>query len=102
MESSCRYNVRLMEYVVREIIDIHEIWPDTEVSILLIFASVDGAKPFAIWAERKQDNTTFFTKKYFENEQAALTAFSLLSQVLIEINDPAIAFLKNISTTDPQ
>jgi len=91
-----------MENVFREIIDVHEIWPDTEVSILLIVASVEGINPFAIWAERKQDNSTFFSKKYFETEQAAQTAFSLLSQVLVEINDPSIAFLKNISTTDPQ
>jgi len=91
-----------MENAVREIIDVHEIWPDTEVSILLIFASVEGVNPFVIWAERKQDNSTFFSKKYFETEPAAQAAFSLLSEVLIEINNPTIAYLKTISTTDPQ
>jgi hypothetical protein len=87
---------------ITDVIDVHEIWSETELAVLLILASSKQNKPFVIWAERSSDKTTFISRKYFNEEAEALKAFKLLSEVLVEINDPAIAFLKNISTTDPQ
>ena len=85
-----------------KILEVSEIWPDTEVTARLLLARSNSAHPFAIWAERTSDESTLISKKYFDDETEARKSFKLLTDVLVELNDPLIPLLKEIPTTDPQ
>lgn len=91
-----------MKAQITQILDIHEIWPDTSASILLILASTDSEQPFTIWAERKSDKSILISNKYFKDQGNAHASFKLLTDVLVEIYDPLMVALASIATTDPQ
>lgn len=85
-----------------KILEVSEIWPDSEVTARLFLASSNSIRPFAIWAERIADGSTLISKKYFDDEADARNSFKLLTDVLVELNDPMIPLLKEIPITDPQ
>lgn len=91
-----------MKNEVTKILEVHEIWPETEVAVLLLLASSKSNRPFVIWAERKSDQSILISNKYFDDEVEAKRSFKLLTDVLVELNDPLISLLKEIPANDPQ
>ena len=91
-----------MNAAITEIIEISDIWPDTEVTVRLFLARSMSNQPFIIWAETKSERLLLMSYKGFACETQARAAFNLLIQLLVEINDPIISLLKEIPTTDPQ
>lgn len=91
-----------MKNEVTKILEVHEIWSETEVAVMLLLASSKSNHPFVIWAERKSDQSILISSKYFGDEAEARRSFKLLTDVLVELNDPLTSLLKEVSTTDPQ
>jgi len=91
-----------MKNDISEILEVNEIWPQTEHTIRLILGCSTSKSPFAIWAERLTDESILISKKYFGDEVEARKTFKLLTDVLVELNDPMTSLLKEIPTTDPQ
>lgn len=87
---------------ITKLLEVSEIWPDSEVTARLFLASSNSGHPFAIWGERTADGSTLISKKYFDDEADARKSFKLLTDVLVELNDPMTSLLKEIPTTDPQ
>lgn len=85
-----------------EIVKVHEIWPDTPVTITLFLAHSTLHHTFTIWAQRLDDASTVFSNKYFDAEVDARKAFELLTDVLVEINDPEILLLQASFMIDPK
>jgi hypothetical protein len=91
-----------MEQDITEILEVNEIWPETELTIRLILGRSTSQSPFTIWAERLSDESILISKKYFGDDVEARRSFKLLTDVLVELNDPMTSLLKETSTTDPQ
>ena len=87
---------------VTKIIDVNEIWPETETAILLMLAASNSTQPFVIWAESKSDKSKFISEKRFATEGEARKAFELLTNVLVEIRDPMIDLLREAPLTRRQ
>lgn len=90
-----------MKNEISKILEVHEVWPETEIAVLLLLASSKSNHGFVIWAERKSDKSILISNKYFDDESDARKSFKLLTDVLVELNDPFISVLKKFSNTDP-
>ncbi len=91
-----------MNATVTEILEISDIWPDTEVTVRLFLARSMSNQPFIIWAETKSERLLLSSYKGFACETQARCTFNLLILLLVEINDPIISALKEVPRINPQ
>lgn len=72
------------------ILDMAEIWPETDATVRLLLVNAEGEYPFAVWAETGPENSIFLFPRYFPTESDARSAYKLIMDVLVELRNPDI------------